>query len=211
MPRPSARERTAAHDRAVALKALIAQSASAPASTPRRPGRADTGGLPMPAPAKRPPIPKRLGERWQRPGAELRPLLDTARALTLANRAFAASVRAPLHLHAQLARLDPAGWVVLVDSSAWAARLRFGARAVQRGLEQRLRRPVPDLDIRVIAPGPQRREPVHRRLTVSAASAAGIAAAARAHAGEPLGAALARLAAHAGARATPVGDPAQAR
>ena len=211
MPRPDASRRLAAHARAAALKALIAQSESLPAAAPRRPARPGPD-LPLPKPtARRPPLPKRLGEHWQRAGSDTRALLDTARALTIANRAFAASVRPPLNEHAQLARLDPAGWVVLVDSPAWAARLRFGAQAVQRGLQQRLQCPVPALDIRVIVPPPPPRPQAHRRLSISASSAASLAAAARAHAGEALGAALARLAAHAGARATSVGDPGQAR
>lgn len=212
MPRPDASRRLAAHARAAALKALIAQSESLPGAAPRRPARPGSGLPPPKKPtARRPPLPKRLNEHWQRAGGDTRALLDTARALTIANRAFAASVRPPLNEHAQLARLDPAGWVVLVDSPAWAARLRFGAQAVQRGLQQRLQCPVPALDIRVIVPPPPPRPQTHRRLSISANSAASLAAAARAHAGEALGAALARLAAHAGARATSVGDPDQAR
>lgn len=212
MSRPDAGRRFAAHARAAALKELIAQSQSLPAPVAaRRRARAEVDA-PAPQPAKRkPPLPKRLGEHWLRAPADTRTLLDTTRALAIANRAFAACVRAPLHEHAQIARLDAGGWVVLADSPAWAARLRFTARSVQRALELRLKRTVPELDIRVIAPPPPPRTKPHRRLTVSAASAASLAAAAREHAGDALGLALARLAAHADARATPVGDPGQAR
>ncbi len=134
-----------AHRRAAALKALIA--ASGLAGRPRR-------ALPPPLPEAERPLPRsrkprralpRFAERLERAGGELRALLDTGIELAAVNRAFAACLRQPLPLHARIARLDPAGWVVLVDSPVWASRLRFTLRAVHRQLEQKLRRPVPEL------------------------------------------------------------------
>lgn len=199
--------RAAAHARAAALKALIvaAQPPGAPPPAHRRPAAPAPAPIPA-APAPRRRLPPRtllrIGERLRKAGGELHALLATGLELAEVNLAFVAAVRAPLGEHARVARLDPAGWVILVDSPAWASRLRFGIKAVRRGLEARLRRPVPELEVRVepaALPPPPR--PAPRPIAVSDNTARVLASAAAGIDDPALAAALQRLARHARARA----------
>lgn len=205
-------DRATLHARTGALRSLIEQAQSSSAPTRRRPDRADDTPQPLPQARRLPPLRlQRLSERFNKPRSELRSLIDTARELARINQAFAIAARPPLALHASIVRLDPQGWTVLVDSPAWASRLRFGAHAVQRKLQAHLRRPVPDFDIRVQALAAPRPQPSHRPLHVSEQSAQWLSRAAGSFGEQPLGRALARLADHACRRATTVGEPVDRR
>lgn len=141
-----------------------------------------------------------IGQHLQRPKGRLAYLVAQSDRLARINRAFLAYLPPHLHDHAALVALSDDAWIIQTDSPAWATRLRYVLPSLRNQLAEFLGADVPPLNIR-IKPAAAKSAPPQRRVTLTHENAALIEGAAQAVEDDRLGAALLRLARHAGQRA----------
>ncbi len=139
-------------------------------------------------------------ECLRRPKGRLAAVIAHSDRLIRINRLMQAYLPPHLRDHARIVAITPQVWIVQTESSAWATRLRYVLPTLRQQLSDELRQPVPGLKLRI---EPAREAPSAappRRLTLTEKNAEVLAGAARDVSDERLGAALLRLAQHAGQR-----------
>jgi hypothetical protein len=216
-PPPAAESGTGAAAGTPSRPATIAEAAPAYARflevLPGRPSppAAEPGGNPSSSPVVSLGIPPSRSPRWRDgPGAipaageylrrqqgMLGRLMARADRLNRCNQIFRAYLPAHLRDHVVLVSIDPENWTVHTDSASWATRLRYALHNIRQALGHQLGIPLPKPCIRVIPtslpPRPRRPRP-----TLTEQSAKLLEITARNVPDARLGAALRRLAAHAG-------------
>lgn len=137
-------------------------------------------------------------ECLRRPKGRLSGVIAHSDRLIRLNRLLRAYLPPHLREHARIVVITPEVWIIQTESSAWATRLRYLLPALQQQLSAELKQPVPEFKLRIEPPRePPPAEPP-RRLTLTEQNARVLEGAAQNLSDERLGAALRRLARHAG-------------
>jgi hypothetical protein len=141
--------------------------------------------------------PQPVAHHFDRPSGRLRRMLQQARRLQRLDQQLRARLPSPLKHHCQAANDPQQTLIVLVDSPAWASRLRFHAPELLSQLRNHRGQRFHELKIRVRRPDyTDDRRPPRPPLRISEQSAAAILGTAAGIRDPALRAALRRLARH---------------
>jgi hypothetical protein len=139
-------------------------------------------------------------ECLRRPKGRLAGVIAHSDRLIRINRLLRAYLPPHLREHARIVAMTPEVWIIQTESSAWATRLRYLLPGLRKQLGDELKQSVPDLKLRIEPPSEPPPASPPRRLTLTEQNARVLEGAARDLSDQRLGAALLRLAQHAGQR-----------
>ena len=128
------------------------------------------------------------------PKGRLAAIMEQGKRIAHLNRLLNALLPSYLQNQVSLQSVSPQQWILQTESAAWATRLRYVLPGLRQQLEAELKKPVPELKLRIEPRADKPPTRPQRRLTLSASAAELLKSTARNIKDEKLGAALLRLA-----------------